>query len=592
MGIKISSAVGTAGWTLVDKAIKIWSGSAWVPVLKAWISPNGSTWSLFYPDYPINTAAPTKSATFFSPTYVATGTNGTWNSDAGYIPTSYSYQWLRNGVAISGASATTYTIQTADVGTTLSFQVTATNARGSTTAVSSGTVVVPILTTYTATDTTITPAGPSSVTGVGGNLSWTASWVAPSPATWVTTYAVTAIPTQVGETFSYAGGFSTTASATSAPAGSTQVLVLSRNLYTQFDISWSPAAGATSYDLYVGGVFKQNTTATSLTSVYVGSTGAFAIAIYPKVGTTLGNPATGTLTLNEKQSNWTYSPAFTVVNPVPGAFSVYSLIDSTPTPTTPSFASITDQGNNTLAASWGSSTYATEYLTIWSGPYSNAAQYFLGTASGSIAFSSSGQERLSVYGVNQTTQITVSWTTSANATGYTVNTSAGSFNAGNNTSWSYAASNGSQFTVNSVTATNAYGTAIGSGTPLSITPSSKISGVVNSAATQLNYTAPQVAVNAPSPQISYSSGPTWALSFYYPSQGSGAITSNWYFYTATSSSGAGQTLVNSGSVIHTASGFLYTIGNQGNGGNGMFWGQLFVSSSNSFSSASAATAWT
>ncbi len=63
-----------------------------------------------------------------------TTTDGTWTNS----PSSFTYQWKRNGVNIGGATANTYTIVTADIGTTITVTVTATNAAGSTPATSAG----------------------------------------------------------------------------------------------------------------------------------------------------------------------------------------------------------------------------------------------------------------------------------------------------------------------------------------------------------------------------------------------------------------------------------------------------------------------
>ena len=52
--------------------------------------------------------------------------NGAWNNS----PASYSYQWLRDGVAISGATNNTYTVVLADVGTSITCRVRATNTGG------------------------------------------------------------------------------------------------------------------------------------------------------------------------------------------------------------------------------------------------------------------------------------------------------------------------------------------------------------------------------------------------------------------------------------------------------------------------------
>jgi hypothetical protein len=54
-------------------------------------------------------------------------TPGTWSN----APTSFAYQWNRNGTALAGATGSVHTVQQADVGTTLSCTVIATNAGGS-----------------------------------------------------------------------------------------------------------------------------------------------------------------------------------------------------------------------------------------------------------------------------------------------------------------------------------------------------------------------------------------------------------------------------------------------------------------------------
>lgn len=54
-------------------------------------------------------------------------TNGTYSSGA---TITHTYQWLRNSVAISGATANTYTLVSDDVGKTIVCIVTATNSYG------------------------------------------------------------------------------------------------------------------------------------------------------------------------------------------------------------------------------------------------------------------------------------------------------------------------------------------------------------------------------------------------------------------------------------------------------------------------------
>ena len=71
--------------------------------------------------------------------------NGSWN---GTQPISYAYAWQRcdaeggNCATISGSSSSSYTLASADVGHTVRAQVTATNARGSSTATSAQTALV------------------------------------------------------------------------------------------------------------------------------------------------------------------------------------------------------------------------------------------------------------------------------------------------------------------------------------------------------------------------------------------------------------------------------------------------------------------
>ncbi|QIV65748.1 hypothetical protein Cp1R7AA1_202 [Mesorhizobium phage Cp1R7A-A1] len=86
---------------------------------------------------PSNTVLPTISGT---PTEneVLTAHNGTWSDNNATI-SGYTYQWKRGGVNIPGATNTTYTLVTADVGTTITLAVTATNSIGSTTATSAAT---------------------------------------------------------------------------------------------------------------------------------------------------------------------------------------------------------------------------------------------------------------------------------------------------------------------------------------------------------------------------------------------------------------------------------------------------------------------
>jgi hypothetical protein len=77
---------------------------------------------------PVNTVAPTVSPSGTQVTGTLITSNvGTW---AGVTPITYEYKWTRNGVAISGATASTYTIQSADDGTTIRVEVKGSNTYG------------------------------------------------------------------------------------------------------------------------------------------------------------------------------------------------------------------------------------------------------------------------------------------------------------------------------------------------------------------------------------------------------------------------------------------------------------------------------
>ena len=104
---------------------------------------------------PVNQSLPTISgSTVQGQTLVAS--NGSWSGS----PTSYGYQWSRcdsagaNCAAVSGATASSYQLASADVGKTLRVQVTASNTGGSTIATSAQSGLVSAA-TITVDDNTI-----------------------------------------------------------------------------------------------------------------------------------------------------------------------------------------------------------------------------------------------------------------------------------------------------------------------------------------------------------------------------------------------------------------------------------------------------
>src|SRR5207248_6489202 len=95
-------------------------------------------------DPPANSTPPVISGTPQDGSTLTTS-NGTWT---GTQPLSFAYQWRRcdssgnNCATISGAIGATYTVASADIGSTIRVVVTASNAAGSASATSAATAVV------------------------------------------------------------------------------------------------------------------------------------------------------------------------------------------------------------------------------------------------------------------------------------------------------------------------------------------------------------------------------------------------------------------------------------------------------------------
>jgi hypothetical protein len=87
---------------------------------------------------PVNTSPPLASGTL-APGQTLACAEGSWT---GYPSPAFSYEWLRDGTPIAGASTSAYVVQAADEGHGLSCQVTASNSSGSETA-TSNTLQVP-----------------------------------------------------------------------------------------------------------------------------------------------------------------------------------------------------------------------------------------------------------------------------------------------------------------------------------------------------------------------------------------------------------------------------------------------------------------
>lgn len=250
-----------------QKKIQIFNGSSWQDAKKAWTYQGGS-WQIIYPEYPINTTAPTVSGLTTQGNTLST-TDGSWNSDSAYAPTSYSYQWTRAGSNISGANNSTYTTVSADIGNAIACKVTGTNGRGGTTVTSSNsiTVTAPIPgppSTLTLSNATPIPGQPASATttytgGTTATFSFTAGtgsitkyWVGTSDSRDIISNPYPTSPTTVTITKGQDTGLRTL-----------YVGVAALYNTTTLGISWSSGTNATSYDIYVNSVFIGNTSNTS-----------------------------------------------------------------------------------------------------------------------------------------------------------------------------------------------------------------------------------------------------------------------------------------------------------------------------------------
>jgi hypothetical protein len=116
---------------------------------------------------PLNLAVPSISGTQDVGSSLSSST-GTWS---GTPPITFAYQWKRAGSDISGATSSSYTLQSADAGTVITCTVTATNPVASVAATSSGTSQITQAPTLTSSPTI------SGTTVVGSTLtSTTGSW--------------------------------------------------------------------------------------------------------------------------------------------------------------------------------------------------------------------------------------------------------------------------------------------------------------------------------------------------------------------------------------------------------------------------------
>jgi len=336
----VSKLYDGSNWKNLN-GLKLWNGSAWKNSVRGWMW-DGTAWKQWYPEYPVNTTAPSVSGTATQGNTLSC-TTGSWNSNLAYTPSSYSYQWRRGSSDISGATSSTYATVVADVGSDVSCRVTATNNRGPTPVVSSNSITVTsalpgapsglTVTSSTTTPGTFTVSGSSTsatptitmgsnsgVTSTAGTINWsssnqssysssgtfsgtgsTATSISKSGLSASTNYTGTVTITGPGATT--ASGSWTAATNTSSYSVSTSAATLSSNTtnrtwslssgttggsYTitvtatntsgSALISWNAGSNATSYDIYINGTYWTNTASTSATYNW-GQTGNLSVNV-------------------------------------------------------------------------------------------------------------------------------------------------------------------------------------------------------------------------------------------------------------------------------------------------------------------------
>jgi hypothetical protein len=319
------------------RALRVYNGASWSNAIKSWIH-NGSSWVINYPENPVFTISP--SISYISTAQPVPGNGllvniGSVNTDPAYAPSTYGYQWTRNGAAISGANSNIYYLTTSDLGSSISCTVTAINARGSTPINATGAVtVIPAAPTgLSVSDNTAVPSQPSFVSVTTSANSWSASWGASSNVSYYSVSSSNGAPANSSPT-------STSTSSSSASPGSVTIYVSAVNLSTSARISWNAVPGATSYDVtHPWGSVNTTNTFVDISNQY----GSFVTTVTSKYGGTSGYSSSTNGSISAQQSGTTTGSA-TVPSP-PG----------TPSPT---ISSVTSSGFN---ISWSPTSNTTSY---------------------------------------------------------------------------------------------------------------------------------------------------------------------------------------------------------------------------------------
>jgi len=239
---------------------------------------------------PVNTVAPAISGTAAVGNTILVS-NGTWTGS----PSGYSYQWLRNGTNIAGATSSSYLVAVADEGASLTCRVLATNIGGSTPAVSGGVTIPYVLNNLTLSNGAAT-AGQAFSATISGATTGSTITATSSDGTALTVSGLT-----VSGTFAGAGSANITltehlaaASNDGRTSSATVTIAAAAVLSVDPAVTLTKATGAYSFVIHRSG----NTTGTTVANYSVaastlpGRTGAL---VGPDFG---GTWPSGTVTFN------------------------------------------------------------------------------------------------------------------------------------------------------------------------------------------------------------------------------------------------------------------------------------------------------
>jgi len=522
--------------------LKLYNGTTWKNAVRGWMW-SGSAWKQWYPEYPINTAAPSVSGSTTQGNTLST-TNGSWNSNLAYSPASYTYQWRRGSSDISGATNSTYVTQVADVGNAISCRVTAANNRGSTPVISSNSITITSAlpgapSALTLTNNMATPNAPASITV--SNLtqtSFSVSWGLASG----TFQAYEVLTSNSNHVVSNLNQTSRTATVSGGSAGeSYYVAAFATNTSGSMVLNWNAGSNATSYDIHVNGSYLTNTA--NLTYTYnPGTVGAFSITIYSRNSSGRENTGvTQSITLSKvystgRAASGNFLPIYPTFTSGPSASSITtSSATISWSATNQSSYSVSISGIGTLNGTTGTSVNFTGL--------SHSTSY---TAIVTLTSSTGGQ-----------TQAQVSFTTAALVITPSINSFYADFSSSTSSTVSlyvyWSATNQASYYLSSSpslsnlpasgtssTTDNRYVGIATRGTTYSITLT-VTSSTGHSTSQTINYTPPSSGGTAPSTPTglfnSYSSGPSWTGTW-TASTGTAPITYYWTLYQSQSSGGS------------------------------------------------------